>query len=188
MALPRPSSTRAAWIVTEDLRREWAIDAELLARLDDEVSEGREQPGGPQMSPDDAARRERAVLELRRSGFGDDEIRAHENELRQNSFASTARALKEHFILERIAEEENLDVSKEEIEAEIDAIATASRKSKDQIRAALTKEGGDRSIAGRLRNRKALDLLVENARITEEEWKEEPPQEETQSEPPSEPV
>jgi len=50
----------AAWIVTEDLRRERAIDAELLARLDDEVSEGREKPGGPQMSPDDAARRERA--------------------------------------------------------------------------------------------------------------------------------
>ena len=51
--------------------------------------------------------------------------------------------------------------------------ATASRQSKEQVRAALTKEGGDRSIASRLRNRKALDLLVENARVTEEEWKEE---------------
>jgi len=91
-------------------------------------------------------------------------------------------------LLERIADEENIEVTKEEIEAEIDALATASRQSKEQVRAALTKEGGDRSIAGRLRNRKALDLLVENARITEEEWKEEPPQEETQSEPPSEPV
>ena len=51
---------------------------------------------------------ERAVLELRRSGFGEDEIRAHENELRQNSMVSTARALKEHFILERIAEDEKI--------------------------------------------------------------------------------
>jgi trigger factor len=48
---------------------------------------------------------ERAVLELRRNGFSEAEIRAHENELRQNSRESTARALKEHFILERIAEE-----------------------------------------------------------------------------------
>jgi trigger factor len=75
-------------------------------------------------------------------------------------------------LLERIAEEEKLDVSKEAIDAEIDAIATASRQPKAQVLAALTKDGGDRSIAGRLRNRKALDLLVENAHVTEEEWSE----------------
>jgi hypothetical protein len=35
-----------------------------------------------------------------------------------------------------------------------------------------------------LRNRKALDLLVENANVTDEEWKEEQPsKQETQSEP-----
>ncbi|MBW3600538.1 MAG: trigger factor, partial [Planctomycetes bacterium] len=52
---------------------------------------------------------ERAVMELQSSGFGEEEIRAYENELRQNSMASTARALKEHFILERIAEEEKIE-------------------------------------------------------------------------------
>jgi trigger factor len=75
-------------------------------------------------------------------------------------------------LLEKIAEVENLDVSDEEVEAEIDAIATGSRQSKEQVRAALTKNGGERSIAQRLRNRKALDLLVENARITDAEWTE----------------
>ncbi|MCU1266322.1 MAG: Trigger factor [Acidobacteria bacterium] len=75
-------------------------------------------------------------------------------------------------LLERIAEEENLEVSEEEIEAEIEAIAMASRQTKEQIQAALTKEGGDRSIASRLRNRKALDFLVENASVTESEWQE----------------
>ena len=85
-------------------------------------------------------------------------------------------------LLERIAEVENLDISKEEIEAEIEAIATASRQPKEQIRAALTKEGGDRSIASRLRNRKALDLLVKNASVTEEEWKEERQETEAETE------
>jgi trigger factor len=75
-------------------------------------------------------------------------------------------------LLERIAEEENITISNEEVEAEIDAIATASRQSKEQVRAALTKNGGERSIAHRLRTRKALDLLVENARITDAEWTE----------------
>ena len=75
-------------------------------------------------------------------------------------------------LLEQIAEEEKIDVSDDEVEAEIDAIATASRQSKEQVRAALTKDGGERSIAHRLRNRKALDLLIANASVTEEEWKE----------------
>jgi trigger factor len=75
-------------------------------------------------------------------------------------------------LMEKIAETENLTVSDEEVEAEIESIATASRQSKEQVRAALTKNGGERSIAHRLRNRKALDLLVENARITDAEWTE----------------
>ncbi|CAN5656984.1 MAG: trigger factor [Pyrinomonadaceae bacterium] len=76
-------------------------------------------------------------------------------------------------LLERIAEEEHIHVSDEEIEAEIDAIAQASRQSKEQVRGILTKDGGERSIANRLRNRKALDLLRENARVTEAEWSDE---------------
>jgi trigger factor len=75
-------------------------------------------------------------------------------------------------LLEKIAETENITISDEEVEAEIDAIATASRQSKEQVRAALTKDGGERSIAHRLRNRKALDLLIENARVTDAEWTE----------------
>jgi trigger factor len=75
-------------------------------------------------------------------------------------------------LLEKIAEAENITVSDEEFEAEIDAIATASQQPKIQVRAALTKNGGERSIAHRLRTRKALDLLVENARVTDVEWTE----------------
>jgi trigger factor len=75
-------------------------------------------------------------------------------------------------LMDRIADAENLAVSDEEVEAEIESMAQMSRQSKEQIRAALTKHGGERSIAQRLRNRKALDLLVENARITDAEWNE----------------
>ena len=75
-------------------------------------------------------------------------------------------------LMEKIADTENITVSDEEVEAEIESIATASRQSKEQVRAALTKNGGERSIAQRLRNRKALDLLIENARVTDAEWTE----------------
>ncbi len=76
-------------------------------------------------------------------------------------------------LLERVAEAENIDVSDEEVEAEIQSMAEGSRQSVEQVRAALTKQGGERSIADRLRNRKALDFLVQHASVRDEEWREE---------------
>jgi trigger factor len=81
--------------------------------------------------------------------------------------------LRGSLVLERIAEEEKIEVTPEEIDNEINAIADASRQTPEQVRTILTKQGGERSIAGRLRNRKALDFLVANANVAETEWKEE---------------
>jgi trigger factor len=83
------------------------------------------------------------------------------------------RDVRGFLLLETIANEENISVTDEEVEAEIRSIANASRQAPEQVRAALTKQGGERSIASRLGNRKALDLIVENARIRDEEWQEE---------------
>jgi trigger factor len=75
-------------------------------------------------------------------------------------------------LLERIADEEKIEVSNEDIDAEIEAIALSSQQPVEQVRGVLTKDGGERSIAHRLRNRKALDLLVETAKVAKEEWSE----------------
>jgi trigger factor len=76
-------------------------------------------------------------------------------------------------LLERVAEAEKIEVSDEEVNAEIEAMAEGSGQSVEQVRAALTKQGGERSIADRLRNRKALDFLVQHANVRDEEWREE---------------
>lgn len=76
-------------------------------------------------------------------------------------------------LLERVAEAEKIEVTDEEVEAEIQSMAEGSRQSVEQVRAALTKQGGERSIADRLRNRKALDFLVQHAQVRDEEWREE---------------
>ena len=75
-------------------------------------------------------------------------------------------------LLERIADEEKIEVSNDDIDAEIEAIALSSQQPVEQVRGVLTKDGGERSIAHRLRNRKALDLLVKNAKVAAEEWSE----------------
>ncbi len=79
------------------------------------------------------------MLELRRSGFSEDEIRSHGNELMQNSQQSTAKSLKEHFILERIAEEEKVEDRPEDYDAEIALIAQQSGENPRRVRAQLEK-------------------------------------------------
>ena len=83
--------------------------------------------------------------------------------------------LRGSLLLERIADAENIEPTEEEIAQEIESIAAATRQTPEQVRAALTKQGGERSIADRLRHRRALDLVVASARVKDEEWREERP-------------
>jgi trigger factor len=110
---------------------------------------------------------QRAVMELQRSGFSDDEIRNHENILRQNSRASTAQALKEHFILERIAEDQELDVDDKDYEDEIRLIAAQSNESPRRVRAKLEKAGSMDVLRNQIVERKVIDLILENAQFEE---------------------
>jgi trigger factor len=89
--------------------------------------------------------------------------------------------LRSSLLLEEIADEEKLEVSDQDVDDEINAIADASRQTPEQVRAVLTKQGCESSIASRLRNRKALDFLVANAKVTDEEWKEEKQESEADS-------
>ncbi len=75
------------------------------------------------------------------------------------------------FLLGKIAEVENIDASAEEINAEIETMANYYHISPEQIRADLKKQGNnDNSVAESIRNRKTIDLLVENAKISDGEW------------------
>ncbi|MGO9115386.1 MAG: trigger factor [Thermoguttaceae bacterium] len=106
---------------------------------------------------------QRAVMELQRSGFGEEEIRAHENVLRQNSRASTARALKEHFILERIAEDQQIDADENDYDTEIAIIAQQTNESPRRVRARFEKQGSMDVLRNQIIERKVIDLILANA-------------------------
>jgi len=114
---------------------------------------------------------ERAVMELRRSGFSEAEIRARENQMRQNSTASTATALKEHFILERVAEEEKLDVEEGDYDKEIFLIAGQSGESPRRVRAQLEKRGLMDVLRNQIIERKVLELVQSQAKFNDEPYK-----------------
>lgn len=111
---------------------------------------------------------ERAVMELRRSGFSEGEIRARENELRQNSGASTATALKEHFILERIAEEQEIDIEEGDYEKEIFLMSMQSGESPRRVRAQLEKRGLMDVLRNQIVERKVLEVVQAEAKFNDE--------------------
>ena len=114
---------------------------------------------------------ERAVLELQSSGFSDDEIRAHENELRQNTLSTTATALKEHFILERIAEEEGVDVEPRDYDLEIAMIASQSGDSPRRVRAQLEKREQMDALRNQIIERKVVERIGSHATYQVVEFK-----------------
>jgi trigger factor len=113
---------------------------------------------------------ERAVMEMRRSGFSEAEIRARENLLRQNSTTSTATALKEHFILERIAEEEKIAEEESDYEKEIFLIAAQSGESPRRVRAQLEKRGLMDVLRNQIIERKVLELVQSQAKFKDEPY------------------
>jgi trigger factor len=106
---------------------------------------------------------ERAKLELRRSGFSDEQIQEKENEIRQNVLASTARLLKEHFILERIAEEEKIADDPADYDREIGLIANQSGESVRRVRAHLEQRDLMDVLRNQIIERKVIELVLSHA-------------------------
>lgn len=111
---------------------------------------------------------ERKVLELRRSGFDEDSIRGFVNASKQNAKASTESALREHFILEQIAEEEKVDADESDYDAEIALIAQQSDMPERRVRARLEKQGQMDALRNQIIERKVIEMIVEAANVTEE--------------------
>ncbi|HVF29830.1 MAG TPA: trigger factor [Pyrinomonadaceae bacterium] len=73
-------------------------------------------------------------------------------------------------LLEKIAEAENVSVSKEEVDEEIGKMAEYYRTSAEEVRASLERQGGEHTIENNLRTRKSVEALIAKANITEGEW------------------
>lgn len=123
--------------------------------------------------PPDLVRRQeqstlrRMVFELRQEGMTDKEIKGRESEIRSNAHENTLRSLKEFFILSRIAEAEDLKVEEEDIDLEIERIAARSDESPRRVRARIIKEGLDESLTTQILERKAIDKILDYAKIEE---------------------
>ena len=67
--------------------------------------------------------------------------------------------VKAALLLERVADEENIQVSDEELNRELESLARQSKQTSEAVRARLTRDGGLDRIRNRIRNEKTLEFL-----------------------------
>ncbi|MBI1310794.1 trigger factor [bacterium] len=109
----------------------------------------------------------REILEMQQAGYSTREIQARENELRQRSVSVTTQAMKEHFVLDRIATDHDIEVTSEDLEMEILKMSFQSGETPRRLRARLVKTGVIENLEAQIRERKAIDLALTSASYEE---------------------
>ncbi|HEX9119160.1 MAG TPA: trigger factor [Terriglobales bacterium] len=105
-------------------------------------------------------RLERGLRALAAQGMRSEDMKKMDfNRLRAGQKEAAEREVKASLLLDKIADAEHIEVSDEEIDHEVQALATQTKQSPDAVRARLTREGALDRIRNRLRNDKALDYL-----------------------------
>lgn len=88
-----------------------------------------------------------------------------ENGMREQFKGDAEKRVRINLTLEAIAEVENLEVSEEEVNAELEKMAELYKRSVDELKQILAMQGGIDALKGDLKVRKAVDFLVENSKV-----------------------
>ena len=79
--------------------------------------------------------------------------------LRAGQRESAVKEVKSTLLLEKIGQAENIQVSNEEMDREIESLAQQMNQTPEQVRQKLTEEGALERIRARMRSGKALNFL-----------------------------
>jgi trigger factor len=103
------------------------------------------------------------VRQLASQGMDPRSLKIDWDDLRESQRERAEREVRGSFILDRIAQAENIEVADADVDQEISQLAERAGAAPDAIRARLTKDGALDSIKEQIRNRKALDLIIASA-------------------------
>ena len=111
-------------------------------------------------------RLERVVRSLAAQGVDPRAVNVDWVSLRKRKEERAKDDVKAELIVDRIATAENIDVTEEEVEHELEHLAGHSGESAEAIRARLTKQGTLDRMKAKLRSDKTLDWLAQNAKVS----------------------
>ncbi|HEY1270973.1 MAG TPA: trigger factor [Terriglobales bacterium] len=105
-------------------------------------------------------RLERGLRALVAQGMRTEDMKKMDlNRLRAGQRDQAVQEVKASLLLDRIADEEKIEVGDEEINQEVEALARQSKQTPEAIRARLTRDGALDRIRNRIRNEKTLNFL-----------------------------
>jgi trigger factor len=110
-------------------------------------------------------RLERVVRSLAQQGVDPRAVNVDWVSLRKRQEERAKDDVKAELVIDRIATEEKVDVTDEELERELQHVASHSGESTEAIRARLTKQGALDRMKAKLRSDKTVDWLAQNARV-----------------------
>ncbi len=111
------------------------------------------------------SRLERTVRSLAAQGVDPRAVNVDWVALRNRQRERSSEDVKAELLLDRIASAENIDVTEEDLDKDISALAQRSGESATAVRANLTRQGALDRMKSRLRSEKTLDWLCKNSRI-----------------------
>ena len=106
------------------------------------------------------ARMNEYIRGLIMQGIHPQTLDANWSDLRQRQRQRAEHDVRVSLLLDHIADRESLEVSDEELEAEIVKRAREAKQSVEAFKSRLTKDGGADRIKSRIRNRKTMDVLL----------------------------
>jgi trigger factor len=105
-------------------------------------------------------RLERGLRALAAQGMRPEDMKKMDfSRLRAGQREAALREVKASLLLEKIADQEKIEVSDEEVNQEIEALAKQMQQTAEAVRARLTRDGALDRIRNRIRNEKTLDFL-----------------------------
>jgi trigger factor len=97
------------------------------------------------------------------------QVQLTELEIRRDIRAQAGRSVKAELLLEEIARQEKVEVTDEDLGREIAILAQRSQQKPQDIAKNLAETGRVRALAADIMRRKALDYLVENVNVSDNE-------------------
>ncbi len=96
-----------------------------------------------------------------------EDVESKTKELEDEARKEAVYRVKLSFILEEIAQRENIQVNEEDLDKRIEAISQRSGKNKDEVKQYLDRENFIPGLKAELRDKKTMEFLLSEAKISE---------------------
>jgi trigger factor len=119
----------------------------------------------------------RRSVDLMMRGVPREQVEANVEKLRSTAKEEAVRELKLYFILQKIADEQKAEVDEPELNGRIAMLAAQRGKRPEKLKQEMSKDGTLADLYIQMREQKAVDKLLESAKIEEVELQNKPAEE-----------